>query len=191
MRHLIATALVAGLALSAGASPNTAASAVAAEPAAWTLRTFDVYDPADRRKPVEERRVRYSGVMVHTLDTSRPGALFTCSAEKGLAVMFSLDGVDFADEAYFASSQQVRQMSGRLVVDGERPRETTRFLYRPRLKVAQAARDEVAFTAVDAVYKRQAAEVEVGGLRPVAVSLPEPDAAFRDFIRDCPRFIAE
>jgi len=191
MRSLLLTAALASLTLSAPASANTAASAVSAEPAAWTVRSFDVYEPADRRKPVEERRVRYSGVMVHTTDTTRPGAHFACSGEKGLLVMFSLAPVDFADEAYFASSQQVRSMGGRLIVDGERPRDASRFLYRPRLNVAQAARPDVAFAAVEALYKRQPVQVEVGGLKAVDLTLPGPDDAFRQFVSDCPSFVSQ
>ncbi|MFN7057130.1 hypothetical protein [Hyphomonas sp.] len=191
MRSLLLTAALAGLALSASASANTSASAVAAEPAAWTLRTFDVYAAEDRRKPLEERRIAYSGVIVHTSDTSRTGALFSCSEEKGLSVMFSLAPVDFTDEDYFASSQQVRGMGGRVIVDGERPRDASRFLYRRKLNVAQAAQPEVAYAAVEALYKGQTTQVEVGGLRAVEVSLPAPDEAFRQFVRDCPRFVSE
>lgn len=191
MRHLLLSAALAALTLTATAQTPIAASATVAETPSWNLRTFDVYEAADRRKPVEERRIRYSGVMVHTTDTTRPGALFSCSAEQGLSVMFSLEGVDFADADYFASSQLVRSMIGRLIVDGDRPRDSSRFLYRPRLKVAQAARPEVAHSAVSALYLGQTTEVEVGGLRPVSVSLPGPDDTFREFVAACPSFIQD
>lgn len=191
MRSLFLTAALASLFLTAAASANTSANDVAAEPTGWTVRTFDIHETADRRKPVEERRIAYSGVTVHTADTARPGAYFACSGEKGLSVMFSLAPVNFTDEAYFASSQQVRGMGGRLIVDGERPSGASRFIYRPKLNIAQAIQPDVAFAAIEALYERKSAEIEVGGLSAVALSLPAPDDAFRQFVRDCPSFVPD
>lgn len=189
MRSMLLSAALASLALTAAAT--AAAPASDAETGAWTARTFDVYEPEDMRKPVEERRIRYSGVIAHTSDTAAPGALFSCSAQNGLSVMFSLEGVDFADEEWFASSNQVRGLTGRFIVDGDRPIEATRFFYRPRLKVVQPARSDIAFDAVDAVYSRKSTEVAVGGLKSVTLSMPAPDDTFREFIAACPSFASE
>jgi hypothetical protein len=188
MRILLLSAALASLALTAAA---TSAASPDAAPGSWTLRTFDVYEPEDLRKPVEQRRIRYSGVIAHTSDAAGPGALFSCSGQHGLSVMFSLEGVDFADEEWFASSNQVRGLTGRFIVDGKRPLESTRFFYRPRLKVVQPARSAIAFEAVDAVYLRKQTEVAMGGLQSVSLNMPAPDDTFLAFIAACPSFAAE
>lgn len=191
MRSLLLASALAAIALSAAAVPNAAEATPVSDKPGWTMRTFDIYDRDDLRKPVEERRVDYSGVIVHTADASQPGALFSCSGEKGLSVMYSFAPVDFADADYFTSSNQVRGMGGRLIVDGVRPAAAHRFLYRRKLNVAQTASSDIAYDTVDALYAGKTIEVEVGGLKPVAIALPGPDDTFREFVIACPAFVSE
>ncbi|MFN4023816.1 MAG: hypothetical protein ACK4MQ_03200 [Hyphomonas sp.] len=191
MRSLLLASTLIAIAFSASALPGAAEAAAGSAPTGWTMRTFDIYDRDDLRKPVEERRVDYSGVIVHTADASQPGALFSCSKEKGLSVMYSFAPVDFADTDYFTSSNQVRGMGGRLIVDGERPRNAHRFLYRGKLNVAQTASADIAYDTIDALYAGKEIAVEVGGLKPVAISLPDPDDTFRSFVAACPAFASE
>lgn len=191
MRSLLLASALVTIAFSTAAGPSVAETAPGSAPAIWTMRTFDIYDRDDLRKPVEQRRIDYSGVIVHTADASQPGALFSCSKEKGLSVMYSFAPVDFADTDYFASSNQVRGMGGRLIIDGERPRNAHRFLYRGKLNVAQTASSDVAYDTVDALYSGKRIEVEVGGLKPVAIDLPGPDDTFRDFVAACPAFASQ
>lgn len=191
MRSLLLASALVTIAFSAAAVPNAAEAAPAGASASWTMRTFDIYDRDDLRKPVEERRVDYSGVIIHTADASQPGALFSCSKEKGLSVMYSFAPVDFADTSYFASSNQVRSIGGRLIIDGERPSKADRFLYRRKLSVAQTASSDVAYDTVDALYAGKTIEVEIGSLKPVAINLPGPDDTFREFVAACPAFAAD
>jgi len=188
MRFLVAASALALCAISASATPVEGAGAADKTAASWELRPFTVYDRDDYDKPIEERRLNYSGVIVHTVDNGKPGALLTCSEKFGLSVMFSLKPVDFSDQDYFASSRQARTFSGRLSVDGDRPKLPSRFIVRRKLGVVQSVSNEEAFTAVDALYAGQTMSLEVPGFDPVNIDLPPPDGSFRTFVADCPAF---
>jgi hypothetical protein len=182
---LLAFALGAG-ALTATASPVE--TDTADKPASWQMRPFTIYDTDDRNKPAEEREVRYAGVIVHTASAEKPGALFSCSKKFGLSVMFGLKPVDFADEAYFASSKQVRGFPGRLIVDGVRPNAANRFIVKRKLGVAQPTNTELAFDTVTALYAGKPVSVDVVGFDPVDINLPAPDESFKAFVAACPAF---
>ncbi len=188
MRFLVAASAMALCAISASATPVEGSGANDKKAANWELRPFTVYDRNDFDKPVQERRISYSGVIVHTVDNSQRGALLTCSEKFGLSVMFSLKPVDFSDQDYFASSRQARTFNGRLSVEGEPPQLPSRFVVRRKLGVAQSVSSEEAFTAVDALYAGQTLSLEVPGFDAVSIDLPAPDSSFRTFVADCPAF---
>ena len=191
MRNILASAALAAAAFAAsGPALASEAAANEASAAGWAMRPYTVYDRDDRDKPEDQRRINYSGVIVHTTDAGGPGALLNCSDKFGLSVMFSFGPVDFADQDYFASSNQVRALGGRLIVDGERPREPSRFLLRRKLNVAQAAKPDRAYETVDAIYTRKSIEVAVDGMKPTTVDLPAPDASFTEFVKSCPGFVS-
>lgn len=191
MRKILASAaLVATMLSASGPAFASETAAVDAAAAGWTMRPYTVYDRDDRDKPEDQRRVDYSGVIVHTASADRPGALFNCSDKFGLSVMFSFGPVDFSDQDYFASSSQIRGMGGRLIVDGERPREPSRFLLRRKLNVAQAAKPDLAYETVDAIYTRKPVEVAVDGMKQTTFDLPAPDASFTEFVKSCPGFVS-
>lgn len=188
MRFLVAASAMALCAISASATPAEGSGAADDKSAHWDLRPFTVYDRNDIDKPVQERRISYSGVIVHTVDNSQPGALLTCSEKFGLSVMFSLKPVDFSDEDYFASSRQARTFNGSLSVEGARPQLPSRFVVRRKLGVVQSVSSEEAYTAVDALYAGQVMTLEVPGFDPVNIDLPPPDSSLRAFVADCPTF---
>ncbi|MBA4338126.1 MAG: hypothetical protein C0421_04705 [Hyphomonas sp.] len=188
MRFLVAASAMALCAISASATPVEGSGAADKKAANWELRPFTVYDRNDIDKPVQERRISYSGVIVHTADISQPGALLTCSEKFGLSVMFSLKPVDFSDEDYFASSRQARTFNGSLSVEGEPPKLPSRFVVRRKLGVVQSVGSEEAYTAVDALYAGQSMTLEVPGFDPVNIDLPPPDSSLRAFVADCPAF---
>ncbi|MBI1254212.1 MAG: hypothetical protein GC196_07715 [Hyphomonas sp.] len=188
MRFLVAASVLALCATSASATPVEGSGAADKQAASWELRPFTVYDRDDYDKPIEERQLNYSGVIVYTVDNGKPGALLTCSEKFGLSVMFSLKPVDFSDQDYFASSRQARTFSGRLSIDGDRPKLPSRFIVRRKLGVVQSVSKEEAFTAVDALYAGQTMSLEVPGFDPVNIDLPPPDSSFRTFVADCPAF---
>lgn len=188
MRFFVAASAMALCAISASATPIEGSGTADNKTANWELRPFTVYDRDDFDKPVQERRISYSGVIVHTVDNSQRGALLTCSEKFGLSVMFSLKPVDFSDQDYFASSRQARTFSGRLSVEGGLPQPPSRFIVRRKLGVVQSVSSEEAFTAVDALYAGQTMSVEVPGFDPVSIDLPPPDSSFRTFVADCPAF---
>lgn len=189
MRAFLSTAALAILALTTTATAAETTDAVAAGNTGWELRPFNVYDGDDDDKPEAERRVKYSGVIVHTTDASQPGALLTCSEKFGLSVMYSLKPVDFADQDYFTSSKQVRAFNGRLSVEGDRAEKMSRFLVRRKLGVAQPVNPDDAFKTVDALYAGKALNVDVPGFDPVDIKLPTPDKTFQDFVASCPDFV--
>lgn len=189
MRPFLTTAALAILALSAAATPADTPDAGPASAGSWELRPFNVYDNDDNKKPEAERRVKYSGVIVHTTDSGQPGALLTCSEKFGLSVMYSLKPVDFADQEYFASSNQVRTFDGRLNVEGDAPAKQSRFLVRRKLGVAQPVNADDAFKTVDALYAGKALNVDVPGFDPVDIKLPSPDKSFKEFVASCPEFV--
>lgn len=189
MRPFLTTVALAALALSAAAAPADTPDAAAASTGSWELRPFSVYDRDDYDKPVEERRVTYTGVIVHTSDDSQPGVLLTCSEKFGLSAMYSLKPVDFADQDYFASSKQSRTFDGRLIVDGDRPKLASRFVVRRKLGVAQPVNPDEAYKTVEALYAGKPLTLEVPGFDPVSIDLPAPDNAFTDFVAACPSFV--
>ncbi len=189
MRAFLSTAALAILAFTATATAAETTDAVAAGNSGWELRPFNVYDRDDDDKPEAERRVKYSGVIVHTTDASQPGALLTCSEKFGLSVMYSLKPVDFADQEYFGSSNQVRTFDGRLNVEGDVPAKQSRFLVRRKLGVAQPVNADDAFKTVDALYAGKALNVDVPGFDPVDIKLPSPDKSFKEFVASCPEFV--